>query len=91
MLALHERNKIVGRAWEDSDSKGVSYVNTAVGFAFGSFSVSNDLKMVQELEQTVSSLSEKQEALLDHYRQTLNDQNEKINNLIQQLENKLNN
>jgi len=85
-LTLNDRTRIVGRAWESSRDRGVKLINTAVGFAFGHYSLNDEMEQLNEINNQLDSLQENRDSLLAEYQKTFEKQSEKIESLLLKLE-----
>jgi len=86
-LTSQDRTRIVGRAWEGSNNKSIKLINTAVGFAFGNYSLGNEMDQLNSINQTLDNLRSDRESLLAEYQETLNKQSQKIEELLLKIEN----
>ena len=84
-LTLEDRTRIVGRAWESSDVNDVKLINTAVGFAFGSYSLNDELEQISSLELSLQELVDEKNQIVQQYEDKFSDQQKEIDNLIQKL------
>ena len=85
-LTSQDRTRIVGRAWEGSNNKSIKLINTAVGFAFGNYSLGNEMDELNSINQILDNLRTDRESLLAEYQETLTKQSQKIEELLLKIE-----
>ena len=66
-LTPEMRVSVVGRAWDDSSKRQEKLINTAVGFAFGAYNLTQDMDVIYEMESTIEDLESDRESLLKDY------------------------
>jgi cytoskeletal protein CcmA (bactofilin family) len=80
-----EMNKIVGRAWESSNKKGVKLIRAAVGFAFSMPKLQKQLVAVNNLKNEIQKLKKDREQIVNKFEEKLEKQNQEINELFKAL------
>ena len=86
-LSTQDRSRIVGRAWESSNDRGVKLINTAVGFSFGNYSLNDEMAQLNNLNKKLDGLRSERNDLLSTYQTTLEKQSQHIETLLMKLEN----
>ena len=85
-LSVELRKNVVGRAWEGSDKKKEKLINTAVGFSFGAYNLTQDLDLIHSIQDDVEQLKQEREDIINKYDDQFNKQSEEIEMLLKQLE-----
>ena len=62
-------------------------ITAAVGFAFGHYSLNDEMDQLDSLNQTLDTIRSEREALLTNYQVTLEKQAQHIDSLLLKLEN----
>ena len=88
-LTPENRIHVVGRAWESSSNEDVTLINTAVGFAFGAYALSNEMELLEDLKVSIDELKEGRRQVIDKYDDLLMAQQSEIDELLSKLEAKL--
>ena len=84
-LKIEDKYRVVGRAWDESDSQGIKKVHVAVGFGFSLPSLQQDAKEIQSMKGTLSTLQQKHTEVETKFSQLFAEQDKEMENLLKEV------